>query len=202
MEDEPRVPAEETPDEPRSWEVEQAPVPLIYVASLSDYNAGVLHGTWMEAAKGPDELQKAIDGMLIASPGGHAEEWAIHDYQGFGRLHLAEHEALEQVSRLANGIKTYGPAFGHWAAIKSDEAAEDPRRFEDQYEGHWPSLEAYGADRLEELGLEELLDRYLPESLRQYVRTQPFLFAEDMFLAGDIAVSEGDGGWYVFQGYD
>ena len=40
------------------------PQPRIYVASLSDYNAGILHGVWLDAAQEPDELQAHIDLML------------------------------------------------------------------------------------------------------------------------------------------
>jgi hypothetical protein len=58
---------------------------------LSDYNAGILHGVWIDAVEDADELQEPIDRMLAASPttrryGDVAEEWAIHDFEGFGNL--------------------------------------------------------------------------------------------------------------------
>src|SRR5436189_4774564 len=58
--------------------------PRIYAATLSDYNAGRLHGAWIDADQDPEELQAEIDAMLAKSAEPVAEEWAIHDYEGFG----------------------------------------------------------------------------------------------------------------------
>jgi len=51
----------------------------IYVASLSDYNAGRLHGAWIDATQDADEIEAEVQEMLAASPEPIAEEWAIHD---------------------------------------------------------------------------------------------------------------------------
>lgn len=40
----------------------------IYVASLADYNAGRLHGEWIDAHQTADELHSAVTAMLAASP--------------------------------------------------------------------------------------------------------------------------------------
>ena len=42
----------------------------IYVASLTDYNAGILHGAWLDFDdfESADEVKEAIDDMLKASP--------------------------------------------------------------------------------------------------------------------------------------
>ena len=42
--------------------------PKIYVASLSDYNNGHLHGDWIEAAQDPGDIGNEIDSMLERSP--------------------------------------------------------------------------------------------------------------------------------------
>ncbi len=39
-------------------------VPEIWVGSLADYNAGVLHGVWLDATLEPDELAAAVQFML------------------------------------------------------------------------------------------------------------------------------------------
>lgn len=57
----------------------------IYVASLSDYNASILHGTWIDFAQltDLDDLRAAIAAMLAtsptakAAPGQPAEEWMM-----------------------------------------------------------------------------------------------------------------------------
>ena len=38
--------------------------PRIYVASLSDYNAGRLHGVWINAANGAEEINEKVVEML------------------------------------------------------------------------------------------------------------------------------------------
>jgi antirestriction protein len=60
------------------------------VASLSDYNAGRLHGVWLDANREPEELQASINMMLAASDEDVAEEFAIHDYEEWGPVHLDE----------------------------------------------------------------------------------------------------------------
>lgn len=42
--------------------------PRIYVASLSDYNAGTLHGEWIDATQELDDIWAEINAMLAASP--------------------------------------------------------------------------------------------------------------------------------------
>ena len=65
------------------------PTPKIYAASLSDYNAGVLHGAWIRADQDEDKIEEAITAMLERSSQPGAEEWAIHDYEGFGSIQLS-----------------------------------------------------------------------------------------------------------------
>lgn len=52
--------------------------PRIYVACLAAYNAGRLHGRWIDADKGQDQIWAEVRQMLKESPESRAEEWAIH----------------------------------------------------------------------------------------------------------------------------
>lgn len=61
--------------------------PQIYVACLAAYNNGHLHGAWIDAAQEPWAIYDAVRVMLAASPIAGAEEWAIHDYEGFRNPH-------------------------------------------------------------------------------------------------------------------
>ena len=49
---------------------EPNPVPRIYVASLTDYNAGNLHGRWidLDATTTEDDLLEQTRAMLAESP--------------------------------------------------------------------------------------------------------------------------------------
>src|SRR5439155_5846786 len=84
------------------------PEARIYVASLADYNAGRLHGAWINAVQEPERIQAEIATMLERSHEPLAEEWAIHDYEGFTGIRLSEYESIERISQIANGIAEYG----------------------------------------------------------------------------------------------
>ena len=66
--------------------------PKVYVACLAAYNNGILHGQWIEANQGKEGIQEEIQDMLSKSPIPGAEEWAIHDYEGFCGLRISEYE--------------------------------------------------------------------------------------------------------------
>ncbi|MDN5536117.1 antirestriction protein ArdA, partial [Comamonas sp.] len=67
----------------------------IYVADLAAYNAGYLHGVWIDATLELDDIQAQVDYMLAASPVEGAEGCAIHDFEGFDSYRLGEYEGLE-----------------------------------------------------------------------------------------------------------
>lgn len=188
-------PSETMPErEPRSL-----PLPRIYAASLSDYNAGRLVGAWLDAAVEADELAAGVQAMLAASPTPGAEEWAIHDYEGFGPLRLDEYESLETVASVARGIAEHGPAFAHFAALVGTSDSDELARFDDAYLGHAESLTAYAEELLDELGYRSQIEAAVPEHLQPYIRFDIEGFARDLELSGDITTSDGDGGVYVFD---
>jgi antirestriction protein len=170
--------------------------PRIYVASLADYNAGRLHGVWLDAAQEVEDLHLRIGNMLAQSKEARAEEWAIHDFEDFNGLHLGEWEDLGHVSRVAKGIQEHGLAYAHWATMVSEDDELD--KFGDSYLGHWPSLTAYAENILEDLGLDETVTQAVPENLRPYVKLDAEGFGRDLQLGGDISIVEEDGGVYVF----
>lgn len=173
--------------------------PRIYVASLSDYNDGVLHGAWIHADQEVEELYVAVGSKLEASRQPGAEEWAIHDYEGFGPLRLGEYESLETISRLGLGIAEHGLAFAAWAELVVH-VADDLGRFEEAYRGHWPSVKAYAEELLDDVGATEAL-KAIPEWLQPYMTINTAGLARDLQLGGDIQTVEGDGGVWVFEGH-
>ena len=174
------------------------PTPRIYVASLADYVDGRLHGSWLEVSGDTDELAEGVAAMLAGSRLPGAEEWAIHDYEGFGPLRLSEYERLDTIARIAGGIAAHGLAFAHWAAIAGS-ATEELDQFDDAYLGHAESIEVYAEALVDDLGYTDLIDRAIPEHLLPYVRFDIEAFAHDLELSGDVTTSEGDGGVYLFS---
>jgi antirestriction protein len=183
---------------PEAHEATPRDGPRIYVASLTDYNAGVLHGQWIDAANDVETLQAQIDEMLRASPtmahhGDVAEEWAIHDYDGFGELRLEEHEALSTIAIIANGIDTHGLAFAAWVAHSGARSPDVIDRFEDHYQGKWESVQAYAENLLDELGAQRTITD-APQWLQSYLTLDVAGFARDLEISGDIITAHADDG--------
>lgn len=133
--------------------------PRIYVACLAAYNNGRLHGEWIDADQSADELHEAVQRMLAASPIPGAEEWAIHDYEGFGELRLSEWESFERVSNIAAGIAEHGDAFSAWLSYDESQDATEMQSFEDAYRGEWDSLRAYAEDYAESTGMYDAAEK-------------------------------------------
>jgi len=79
----------------------------IYVADLAAYNAGKVHGVWINATDDVEDIQKHINKMLANSPEGFAEEYAIHDYEGFEGYQLSEYEGIKSVHEIASFIEDH-----------------------------------------------------------------------------------------------
>ena len=163
--------------------------PRIYVACLASYNSGILHGAWIDATDA-ETIREAIQEMLKRSRCPGAEEWAIHDYEGFGPLRLSEWEDIDQVAELGSLIDKYGEAFAAYANyVGVDYATEEG--FQDAYCGEWDSEEVYGEYLFDELYAHDLPDHILP-----YIDYGAF--ARDLFI-NDCSSIESDSGVYVFH---
>ena len=169
--------------------------PRIYVASLSDYNAGRLHGVWIDANQDVEELQAGVDAMLRASPEPIAEEFAIHDYEEWGPVHLDEYTSLDTISRVAKGLAEQGAPFGHWAEyVRFGE--DDLDRFEEVYQGCWESLAAWAEDVVDDLGVTEQLEA-VSDWLQPYVSIDFERLGNDMAM--DYYTAEDDEGVHIYD---
>jgi antirestriction protein len=129
--------------------------PRIYVACLAAYNSGKLHGRWMDASRTAADIHADIQDMLSRSPVVGAEEWAIHDHEGFCGLHLAEYEDIEEVAALAAAIEKHGEAVAHYINnsgrdyVDLGTLGED---FEDAFVGQYESPRDFAETNAEEMG--------------------------------------------------
>ena len=154
----------------------------VYVACLAAYNNGILHGCWIDANQEAEAIQDAIKDMLASSPIANAEEWAIHDYEGFCGLRLSEYESIEKVAEMAAMIEEHGEAWAKFAEYEGIEYAT-LERFEEAYAGEWLSEEEFA----EELASETM---EIPEHLSFYIDYEKM--ARDLFI-NDYFSADGDG---------
>jgi antirestriction protein len=133
--------------------------PRIYVACLAAYNAGRLHGAWIDADQSADEIHAEVQAMLTASPQPGAEEWAIHDHEGFGPLTLSEWESFERISAIAAGIEQHGDAFAAWLSYDACRDPVDVTAFEEAYRGEWDSMRVYAEDWADSTGLNDIAEK-------------------------------------------
>jgi len=167
----------------------------IYVACLAAYVNGHLHGKWLDVddTTTEGELEEQIEAILKSSPAGEdAEEWQIHDSEGFGDL-VDEDTSLEDVCTLAALVEEHGLPLAKAASRYVHTDAEDIKtNLEDNYQGTFESLEDYAEQWLEDTGS---LDA-IPEHLRMYFDFAAF--ARDLELNGDVTTEETPEGTAVF----
>jgi antirestriction protein len=167
--------------------------PRIYVACLAAYNSGVHHGVWIDAAQSPEEIHEEIAAMLAESPEPHAEEWAIHDYEGFGELRLGEYESIENIARLAQLIEEHGEIFAavvsNFGGVPDLDAAE--RAMTEDYQGHYDDLADWAYQFADDTQGKDTLGPYA-----NYIDWERV--GRDAELGGDIFTIEHDGRVHVF----
>lgn len=138
----------------------------IYVACLASYNAGRLHGAWIDVDTDKDVMAAKVAAMLKASPTPNAEEFAIHDYDEFPDM--GEYPSLDAIAATAelvelaeeNGIDAsdFARIADNWHGN-----ADDIRSALDRFIGVRDSFEEYAEDLADEC----LLDG-VPESVAMY----------------------------------
>ena len=171
-------------------------VPRIYVASLSDYNAGRLHGAWLEATDF-QRVRGAVAAMLKASPVGRAEEYAIHDFEGFSRYLPSESADLGLVCAIGAAIEEHGTVFTAYCEhvgfpTETNSVAKLVAGFTESYQGSYESLEDWAEQYLDEAGLLQ----QVPESLRGYLDITSL--ADDAKLNGDFFAVDFEDNVHVF----
>jgi len=169
--------------------------PRVYVADLAAYNAGKLNGAWIDADQEVDQIRAEIAQMLAASPEPGAEEYAIHDYEGFGPLKLEEYMDMEEVARLGQLISEHGDLFAHVVDhFGRDYIDEAVRVMEESYAGEYDSLADWAEQFAEDTGAPDC------GPYKSYIDWERV--ANDAEMGGDIfAIQTGDGRVHVFHAH-
>jgi len=152
----------------------------IYVADLAAYNSGHLHGVWIDATLDTDDMQDQINAMLAASPVEDAEEYAIHDHEGFDGYDLGEYAGIETAHAVALFLKEY-PDFGGALLNHFGDIEDAKRAAAENYCGCHQSLADYAQELTEDT-------TEIPDSLRNYIDYEAM--GRDMEMSGDIFTVE------------
>jgi antirestriction protein len=184
-------------EQPKDWPRHN---PRIWIASLSDYNEGRLHGEWVNAAVEADQLHAAAQRILASSPDPDAEEWAIFDYDNFGSYRPGEYDDLATVATVARGIEKHGFAFATWADLSEIAVADLETEFEDAFMGHFDSRELFADSVLEDFDVEQTLTKGLPAWITSHISIDRAAVARDLEMSGDLTIEDAPGGGiYVFR---
>jgi antirestriction protein len=162
--------------------------PRIHIACLAAYNNGILHGIWIPANEGTDTIHVTIYNVLKTSPIPNAEEWAIHDYEGFGDLRIPENCSVEQVAAMANLITEHQDVALAALEIACGDIGQAQRLVE-EFICEFDSLEDFGEHICTEL-------ETIPEKLAYYFDYAAY--ARDMELEGSITTQRQNGSLFVF----
>lgn len=214
----------------------------IYVACLASYNAGILHGEWIdvtnvdtinaEIAKilrtstqpnvfrqdyrctgcnidftrqvdGPGDLTAdtrcpecdvSVDVKVVGAAYTSAEEWAVHDTEGFGKIQLGEHPDLETLVSLAEKIAEHDGPFLAWADYQGNDLQRAIDTFNEAYRGTYASAADYAEEFMKDAGAE------IPENLAAYIDYERM--AKDWDLGGDIiTIDHGHSEVFIFDGH-
>ncbi|WP_163511589.1 antirestriction protein ArdA [Fodinicola acaciae] len=175
--------------------------PEIWVGGLADYNAGRLHGAWMDATLSAEDLTDAARFMLRGSHQLGAEEAAVFDYSDFGELGLAddlgEHPSFATISKLASGLREHGEAYAAYVAVVGLHNLNDLDTFRDAYEGAYDTAEAWAEAHVAAMD-DSNFQQHVPDWLAEHVHIDYEGLADDLSSTYETVARPG-GGIYVFR---
>jgi len=186
--------------------------PAIYVADLAAYNSAILFGKWISLeGKDSDEVNEEINAMLAEGTtlysekhtlNGPHEEFAIHDYEGFGPIKVSEYDSIsdlvDHVERMGDDPDKY---FAYLSAVGEDygdgyDADEAMGPYDSQEDYAWEYLDmVLGNDDLATY----LEKKGIPGGLASYIKFDAKDFAFSESCNGGISFGEYNGKTYVFQ---
>jgi antirestriction protein len=151
--------------------------PRIYVACLAAYNNGQLHGVWIDVGTDEWAICDGIQAMLKASPIAGAEEYAIHDYEGFEGIRIGVNTGIVTLTAIAAFLAEHDKVGAEVLNYYGGDLDEARAAMEDRHLGSFTSL----ADYVQEVTEETVT---IPQALRYYIDWQAM--ALDAEINGDV----------------
>lgn len=166
--------------------------PAIYIACLAAYNNGFLHGEWIDASQSADGIYSKIQEMLDLSPVEDAEEYAIHDYEGFGSIQIHEYDSIETIVEYVAFIEEFNDL---GAELLSEYSITDATKLlEENYHGSYDSEVDFASHLFQDCyGCQDL-----PDILLNYFDYDAF--ARDLFMCDYFSVKINHE-FHVFSNY-
>jgi antirestriction protein len=166
-------------------------LPRVYVACLACYNAGKLHGHWIDADNDIESHLREAFGVSaddeILPCGG--EEMLCHDNEDFGAYDLGE-ENVQAAGAIGEFLLKHGYV-GSVALSETNGDIDEAEEMMDRFIGEFQSLEDYICDyRNPALGIK------IPEDIAWYVDWERF--AADCESNGEFNSFKHDDRYYVF----
>jgi len=174
--------------------------PRIYVACLASYNAGIMHGRWIDCDQGLEHIEQEVAAMLKESKQEFSEEWAIHDHQFLGNI--SECTSFETCANIGDAVSRAddADAFLAWLdninTIDMESLDGDMMlsSFEDQYHGKH--------DRPEDFAYDLYIDQYHENELGPLANHIDWESVwNDLRCGGDYYAMRTDGGYFIFSNY-
>jgi antirestriction protein len=165
--------------------MEQNVKPSIYVACLAAYNSGYLHGQWIDASQSADDIYSQIQTMLSQSPIGGAEEFAIHDYEGFGSIQIEEYDSIDTIVEYATFMGEYGDLGAELLSEYS--VSEAVEMIEENYHGFHDSESDFAYQLIQDC----YGNQALPDNLMNYFDYDAF--ARDLFMCDYFSIDSNHG---------
>lgn len=134
--------------------------------------------------------------MLKSSPEPGAEEWAVHDCEGFGAIRLSEWPCIQRVAKLARLIEDEGDAFAIWYETQ-DGQHFDTEELEEKFLEQWQGCHDSEADFAEYLLESTGSLAELPGWAKSYFDYAAY--ARDLRLGGDYTFARHGGRIYAYS---
>ncbi|MFQ3244119.1 MAG: antirestriction protein [Arenicella sp.] len=153
----------------------------VYVACLAAYNNGHLHGKWIDATQALDDIESEVAAMLSDSCIHDAEEYAIHDHEGFEGYRVSEYQGLESAHDIACFIEEYGAVGAKIFDHAGGDISDAENIMINQRYGEYTSVSEFAQGHTEETS-------EVPAHLQNYIDYESM--GHDMETSGEIFTVE------------
>jgi len=158
--------------------------------------------TFTQTANGTDQPAVCPDceesaSVTCSEPYGSAEEFAIHDFEGFGSYRLQEYSGIPEVVKLAAAITEHGENAEAFLAFLSDRGDLDDaiNNFEEAFQGEYDSELDFTYSLVDDTGMLSSV----PENLQYYFDYEKF--SRDLFINDYSSERLENGNVAVFNRY-